>query len=77
LDRVFENQQVIERQMIQEVNHPKAGKVKLLGTPVKLSDTPAAMERHPPLHGEHTEEVLMEIGYNKKEIESFFEGKYI
>jgi crotonobetainyl-CoA:carnitine CoA-transferase CaiB-like acyl-CoA transferase len=77
LDRVFTDEQVLERQMIQEVEHPTVGIVKLLGSPIKLSDTPVTIERHPPLHGEHTEEVLLELGYDKQEIESFMEGKVI
>ncbi|MFJ7469681.1 CaiB/BaiF CoA transferase family protein [Peribacillus frigoritolerans] len=77
LDRVFTDEQVLERQMIKEVEHPTVGIVKLLGSPIKLSDTPVTIERHPPLHGEHTEEVLLELGYDKKEIESFMEDKVI
>ena len=50
LDRVFTDEQVLERQMIQEVEHPTVGIVKLLGSPIKLSDTPVTIERHPPLH---------------------------
>jgi crotonobetainyl-CoA:carnitine CoA-transferase CaiB-like acyl-CoA transferase len=77
LDRVFTDEQVLERQMIKEVEHPTVGIVKLLGSPIKLSDTPVTIERHPPLHGEHTEEVLLELGYDKQEIESFMEDKVI
>ncbi|MFH0070738.1 CaiB/BaiF CoA transferase family protein [Peribacillus sp. NPDC056705] len=77
LDRVFIDEQVLERKMIQEVEHPSVGIVKLLGSPLKLSDTPVTIERHPPLHGEHTEEVLMELGYDKEEIKSFIEDKVI
>ncbi|MFA1710479.1 CaiB/BaiF CoA transferase family protein [Peribacillus frigoritolerans] len=77
LDRVFTDEQVLERQMMKEVEHPTVGIVKLLGSPIKLSDTPVTIERHPPLHGEHTEEVLLELGYDKKEIESFMEDKVI
>lgn len=77
LDRVFTDEQVLERQMIKEVEHPTVGIVRLLGSPIKLSDTPVTIERHPPLHGEHTEEVLLELGYDKQEIESFVEDKVI
>jgi crotonobetainyl-CoA:carnitine CoA-transferase CaiB-like acyl-CoA transferase len=77
LDQVFEDKQVLERQMVQEVEHPQVGMVKLLGSPLKLSDTPVTIERHPPLHGEHTEEVLLELGYDRQEIELFMQEKII
>lgn len=49
--------QVIARAMIQSVQHPKIGEIKLLGIPYKFSNTPAQIRRHPPLLGEHTQEV--------------------
>ncbi len=70
LDRVFSNPQVLHRQMVVEVPHPTAGTVKLVGIPFKLSGTPADIRRHPPLLGEHTDEVLMEeLGLSAEEVE--------
>jgi len=60
---------VIEREMVIEVDHPRVGKIKHVGIPVKLSDTPGAVRRFPPLRGEHTDEVLAELGYSKQEID--------
>jgi crotonobetainyl-CoA:carnitine CoA-transferase CaiB-like acyl-CoA transferase len=60
---VFADPQVQYREMIQEIPHPILGKLRLPGIPVKMEDTPAFIERHPPLPGEHTSEVLREIGY--------------
>jgi crotonobetainyl-CoA:carnitine CoA-transferase CaiB-like acyl-CoA transferase len=77
LDKVFEDQQVLARQMVQEIEHPEVGMVKLLGSPIRLSDTPVTIERYPPLHGEHTEEVLSELGYDRQEIESFMQEKVV
>ncbi len=69
LDRVFADPQVRARAMVEEVAHPTAGSVKLVASPIKFSDTPCEIERHPPLLGEHTEEVLKrELGYSAETI---------
>ncbi len=52
--------QVTHRGMVVEVPHPTAGSVRVVGPPVILSDTPADVRSHPPLLGEHTDEVLRE-----------------
>ena len=56
------------REMVVTMSHPTAGEVPLVGSPLKLSRTPVAMRRHPPLLGEHTDEVLQEIGYGPGDI---------
>ena len=48
--------------MIEGVDHPVAGRVHTLGFPVKMSDTPPAIRRAPPLLGEHSAEILRELG---------------
>ena len=66
---VFQDPQVLHREMVQEVAHPTAGKVKLLGIPVKFSLTPGAITDPPPLLGQHTEEVLRRLlGLNTAEV---------
>jgi CoA:oxalate CoA-transferase len=58
IDQVVEHPQVNARGMIVESEHPVAGKVKLVGIPVKLSETPGSVREPAPLLGQHTEEVL-------------------
>jgi formyl-CoA transferase len=61
---------------IVEVDHPKRGKYLSVGNPIKLSDSPTVVERSP-LLGEHTDEVLAELGYSALEIGEFRSGKVI
>ncbi len=67
--RVFEDPHVLARGMLAELPHPEIGTFKTTGLPVKLSETPGRIERRPPLHGEHTAEVLREAGYDAAAIE--------
>lgn len=69
IDQVFAAPQVLHRKMLEEVDHPTAGKIKLAGIPVKFSGTPASMRLAPPLLGQHNEEVLTSwLGMNPGEI---------
>ena len=58
LEEVFSDPQVEARAMVAELEHAKAGMLKLLGTPLKFSETPAEIRTPPPLLGEHTDAVL-------------------
>jgi formyl-CoA transferase len=78
IDRVFADPQVLARQMLVEMEHPKVGKFKVVGSPLKLSETPAQYRIPPPLLGEHTEEVLRNVlGYDKEKIARLREAKAI
>jgi len=58
LDQVFDNPQVRHRRLQVDLPHPRAGRVPLVGAPVRLSATPVAYRQAPPLLGEHTCEIL-------------------
>lgn len=59
----------VAREMVVEVPHPTAGSVRLVNAPAKFSVTPTSIRRHPPLLGEHSHEVLAEMGYSNLEIQ--------
>jgi crotonobetainyl-CoA:carnitine CoA-transferase CaiB-like acyl-CoA transferase len=61
-DEVFADPHVRERGMVVEVEHTRAGRSRVLGVPVKLSDTPGVIRRAAPTLGQHTEEILAELG---------------
>ena len=62
--------QTLARGMVVETEHPRAGRVRSLGLPVKFSQTPGTVRRPAPLLGEHTYEVLQEVGYSRAEIDA-------
>lgn len=65
---VLAEPQVIHRGMIQEVEHPTIGTLKMLGIPVKLSETPGSVRMAPPTLGQNNTEVLSRLGYTAEEI---------
>ncbi|WP_419879183.1 CaiB/BaiF CoA transferase family protein [Brevibacillus centrosporus] len=77
VDQVLNHPQVLAREMVLEVEHPIVKDLKMPGFPVKLSDTPAQVHRHPPLLGEHTEEILLEMGFLPEQIEGWRASKVI
>lgn len=61
IDRVFEDPQVLARDMKVELDHPVAGKVPQVGSPLKFSKTPVSYKNAPPTIGQHTEEILRDV----------------
>jgi crotonobetainyl-CoA:carnitine CoA-transferase CaiB-like acyl-CoA transferase len=69
LHEVFSDPQVAARLMTAELEHATAGMLKLVGTPLKLSDTPGEIRTPPPVLGEHTESVLTsDLGLTREQV---------
>lgn len=70
LKEVFDDPQIAAREMVDTVDHPVAGKVRVVGTPMKLSEATKTKRHAPPTLGQHTESVLMgDLGIRRAEID--------
>ncbi|MEE8470645.1 MAG: CaiB/BaiF CoA-transferase family protein [Dehalococcoidia bacterium] len=67
-DEAFSDPQVLHRRMVVEVDHPKLGKVKHPGIATKFSETPGEIRSTAPLPGQHTDEILAQLGRSKDDI---------
>jgi formyl-CoA transferase len=67
--QVFNDPQLLARDFFWDAPHPRAGQVRQLGSPMRLSDTPVRRERAAPMFGEHSEAVLRDAGFDEDEIQ--------
>ena len=74
LDEALESELVREREMVVSYEQPELGEIKQLGFPIKLSRTPASVERPAPALGEHTAEVLRRPAIRPEEIQALEES---
>ena len=74
---VFADPQVLARNMYLEMPHPTLGSIKQTGLPIKFSLTPGGLDRHPPLLGEHNQEILQSLGYSDADVQSLKEQSVI
>jgi formyl-CoA transferase len=77
VDQIFKDPQVLAREMLVEIDHPKCGKIQVTGSPIKLSETPAEITTHPPMLGEHNSSILQEFGFSEENITKLKEDKVI
>ena len=74
IDQVYDDPQVIAREMKVDLEDPDLGTLHNIGIPVKLSATPGRIRRRAPMLGEHSWEILTESGFAEKEIEELFDS---
>jgi len=67
---VFADEQILHREMVRELDHPLSGKVPQVATPIKYSKTDLEYKTPPPLLGQHTDDVLSELGLDKEAIKA-------
>jgi crotonobetainyl-CoA:carnitine CoA-transferase CaiB-like acyl-CoA transferase len=78
LDKVFTMPQVEAREMLIHMKHSEIGDLRLVGSPLKFSETPVGYELPPPRLGEHTEDVLNELlGYSAEKIQDLFNTRVV
>ncbi|MEM0156909.1 MAG: CaiB/BaiF CoA-transferase family protein [Thermoplasmataceae archaeon] len=76
IDQAVNTPQIAERNMLVDMEAPY-GKIRLLGTPFKMSATPGSVRLHPPMLGENTKEILHGLGYSDEEISRLTEKNII
>lgn len=65
------------REMVQTLMHPTIGATRVIGAPIKLSDTPASLRTAPPVLGQHTDAVLAELGYSAADVSQLRETRVV
>ena len=77
VESALSDEQTIANDMVVSVNHSEAGVLKMLGVPYRFSDTPATINKAPPLLGEDNKEILQSIGYDNDQIDSLIKSEVI
>lgn len=69
VEDVVEDPQIRHNRMLVSVEHPALGSLQVTGMPIRFYGTPCEIRKHPPMQGEHTRELLAELGYAGAEVE--------
>ena len=69
MEQVYQDPQVLAREMLVEMEDPDLGTIRNIGVPVKLSETPGSIRRRAPALGEHSAEILLEWGFGQNEVD--------
>ncbi len=77
IGQMLNDPQLAARGMIATLMHPTAGATRVIGAPIKLSDTPASVRTAPPTLGQHTDAVLRQVGYPPDEISALRTARVI
>ncbi len=75
LDSVLEDPQLRDTGFLEEREHPSEGRYLAINNPVSFSDSPAQIDREPPLLGQDNDEVLVELGFDSDEVAEFKKDK--
>jgi len=70
-DQVFDDPHVQHRQMAVDVDHPKAGRITITNSPLKLSQTPGQVRMPAPTLSQHTDEILEHLGYDEATVAQY------
>jgi crotonobetainyl-CoA:carnitine CoA-transferase CaiB-like acyl-CoA transferase len=77
IEDMFEHPQVKALGMTAHVAHPVVGGMRMLGVPLQFSDTPSRQQQPAPALGEHTEEILQDLGYTAEQVAALKRAKAI